>query len=67
MVQNFHFWYPKLTFTVFSPIEIILEKNRAGARGTATLMFNKPTFKFSPMAPLYRDDMNAGPNGNVGW
>ncbi|WP_302046008.1 replicative DNA helicase [Leuconostoc lactis] len=49
------------------PIEIILEKNRAGARGTATLMFNKPTFKFSPMAPLYRDDMNAGPNGNVGW
>lgn len=49
------------------PIEIILEKNRAGARGTATLMFNKPTFKFSPMAPLYRDGMNAGPNGNVGW
>ena len=49
------------------PIEIILEKNRAGARGTATLMFNKPTFKFSPMAPLYRDVMNAGPNGNVGW
>ncbi len=49
------------------PIEIILEKNRAGARGTATLMFNKPTFKFSPMAPLFRDDPNAGPNGNPGW
>ena len=49
------------------PIEIILEKNRAGARGTATLMFNKPTFKFSPMAPLFRDDPIAGPNGNPGW
>jgi len=49
------------------PIEIILEKNRAGARGTATLMFNKPTFKFSPMAPLFRDDPNAGPNGSAGW
>ena len=49
------------------PIEIILEKNRAGARGTATLMFNKPTFKFSPMAPLFRDDPNAGPNGSTGW
>ena len=49
------------------PIEIILEKNRAGARGTATLMFNKPTFKFSPMAPLFRDDPKAGPNGNPGW
>lgn len=49
------------------PIEIILEKNRAGARGTATLMFNKPTFKFSPMAPLFRNDPNAGPNGNAGW
>ncbi|WEV54565.1 replicative DNA helicase [Leuconostocaceae bacterium ESL0723] len=35
------------------PIEVILEKNRAGARGKATLMFNKPTFKFSPMAPGY--------------
>ncbi|MBU7456146.1 replicative DNA helicase [Leuconostoc fallax] len=42
------------------PIEVIIEKNRSGARGTATLMFNKPTFKFSPMAPIYRDDMAAG-------
>lgn len=49
------------------PIEIILEKNRAGARGKATLMFNKPTFKFSPMAPLFRDDPNAGPNGSASW
>lgn len=36
------------------PIEVILEKNRAGARGTATLMFNKPTFKFADRAPEYR-------------
>lgn len=50
------------------PIEVIFEKNRAGARGTATLMFNKPTFKFNAMAPLYRDDMNAGvPDMNSGW
>ncbi|MCO0832414.1 replicative DNA helicase [Fructobacillus sp. W13] len=38
------------------PIEVILEKNRAGARGTATLMFNKPTFKFADRAPGYRDE-----------
>ncbi|MGQ4572827.1 replicative DNA helicase [Leuconostoc pseudomesenteroides] len=50
------------------PIEVIFEKNRAGARGTATLMFNKPTFKFNAMAPLYRDDMNAGvPDMSSGW
>ncbi|MFT9122928.1 MAG: replicative DNA helicase [Leuconostoc mesenteroides] len=50
------------------PIEIIFEKNRAGARGTATLMFNKPTFKFNAMAPLYRNDMNAGaPDVSPGW
>lgn len=36
------------------PIDVILEKNRAGARGTATLMFNKPTFKFADRAPEYR-------------
>ncbi|CAK1246976.1 replicative DNA helicase [Fructobacillus fructosus] len=36
------------------PIDVILEKNRAGARGTATLMFNKPTFKFADRAPDYR-------------
>ncbi|CAH1855512.1 replicative DNA helicase [Convivina intestini] len=54
------------------PIEVILEKNRAGARGTARLMFNKPTFKFSPMVPGYRqDDAPAGGHADVssgaGW
>lgn len=33
------------------PIEVIIEKNRAGARGTARLQFNKPIFKFFNMAP----------------
>ena len=44
------------------PIEVIIEKNRSGARGTATLMFNKPTFKFSPMAPTYRNDVGGQPD-----
>lgn len=31
-------------------------------------MFNKPTFKFNAMAPLYRNDMNAGaPDVSPGW
>jgi replicative DNA helicase len=48
------------------PVEVIIEKNRSGARGTATLMFAKPFFKFSPIS--YRDnfDMNAGPNDAPG-
>lgn len=45
--------------------EVILEKNRAGARGTVKLMFNKPTFKFSPMAPSFRDDGPAGAGANI--
>ncbi|GAP03220.1 replicative DNA helicase [Fructobacillus pseudoficulneus] len=42
------------------PIEVLVEKNRAGARGKAELMFNKPTFKFSDMAPSFRGN-NGGP------
>ncbi|MDF7637581.1 replicative DNA helicase [Leuconostocaceae bacterium ESL0958] len=53
------------------PIDVILEKNRAGARGTATLMFNKPTFKFSPRAPEYRSQGDPGPmptpDMSTGW
>ncbi|HEY4398971.1 MAG TPA: replicative DNA helicase [Lactobacillaceae bacterium] len=50
------------------PVEVIIEKNRSGARGTATLMFAKPFFKFSPISFRDNFDMNAGPNGpQNGW
>ncbi|GAO99443.1 replicative DNA helicase [Fructobacillus ficulneus] len=52
------------------PIEVLVEKNRAGARGKAELMFNKPTFKFSNMAAGYRQDrpgFDSMPDMSQGW
>ncbi|CAK1240439.1 Replicative DNA helicase (DnaB) [Fructobacillus cardui] len=52
------------------PIEVLVEKNRAGARGKAELMFNKPTFKFSNMAGTYRQEQSGFgpiPDMSQGW
>ena len=34
------------------PIEVIIEKNRSGARGTVKLLFVKSYNKFSSLAPM---------------